>query len=202
MNNVPGTEGYDHAAHWFIECSQALNFHEVCKDFLGYLPSTPARILDVGAGAGQNAAALAELGYSVTAVEPMAKFLTAARTKYSNFPITWLAGSLPALECLKAEKKQFDFILVVGVWHHLNEEEQALAMKRLASLLGCGGQCAITLRNGPPGMGTRVYSTDAGQTIKQAKDYGLECILKLENQPSILGNKEGVKWARLVLQKR
>ncbi len=202
MNKVPGIKGYDRSINGFIEGTQALNFHEVCKDFIDFLPSVAGCVLDAGTGAGQNAAALAEMGYSVTAVEPMAEFLAAARNKYSTLPITWLSGSLPMLECLSSKERQFDFILAVGVWHHLDEAERALAMERFASLLTGGGKCAISLRNGAPGMGTCVYQTDANHTIKQATEWGLKCVFRLEGQPSILKNKDDVKWARLVLQKK
>lgn len=201
MSKIPGTKGYDKFVSCFVESSQSLSFNEVCKDFLDFLPPISGRVLDVGAGAGQNSAALAELGYSVVAVEPMAEFLDAARIKYSDLPITWLSGSLPMIECLGPDQMKFDLILVTGVWHHLNEAERALAMERFASLLNRGGTCALSLRNGPAGMGTHVYPTDASQTVKQAKKWGLECLCKLEDQPSIIRNKDGVTWARLVFQK-
>lgn len=202
MNKVPGTEGYGRTINRFIEGCQALNFYEVCKDFLDFLPPVPGCVLDAGAGVGQNAAALAKMGYSVTAVEPLADFLAAARTKYSGLPINWLMGSLPMLECLTSREKQFDFILVVGVWHHLDERERALAMERLVYLLNSGGKCALSLRNGPAGMGTCVHQTDADYTVKQAKEWGLKCVFRLDDQPSIFSNKENVKWVRLVLLKK
>ncbi|ABV37733.1 methyltransferase type 11 [Shewanella sediminis HAW-EB3] len=201
MSEIPGTKGYGRFVSCFIESSQSLSFNEACKDFIDFLPPISGLVLDVGAGAGQNSAALAELGYSVVAVEPMTEFLDAARIKYSVLPITWLNGSLPMIECLRSDQSKFDLILVIGVWHHLNEAEGALAMKRFASLLNSGGICAFSLRNGPPGMGTHVYQTDANHTVKQAKKLGLECIFMLEDQPSILKNKDDVKWARLVSQK-
>ena len=202
MNETPGTIGYDRFVSCFVETSQSLSFNEVCKDFLEFLPPIPGRVLDAGAGAGQNSAALAELGYSVVAVEPMTDFLDAARIAYSNLPITWLSGSLPKLDCLESDQSKFDLILVIGVWHHLNEAERTQAMERFASLMNSGGICALSLRNGPAGMGSHVYPTDASHTVKQAKKYGLECIFILEDQPSILSNKDDVTWARLVFKKQ
>lgn len=198
MNTVPGTAGYDSAPQRFIARCQALRFEDACQEFIRFLPPAPARVLDVGAGAGQNAAALAALGHVVTAVEPMADFLDAARATYPALPVTWLADSLPALDGVSPG---FDFILVAGVWHHLDDTERAHAMTRLAQLLARGGHCALTLRNGPPGMGTRVHATDAADTLRQAADAGLACVLRLENQPSRLGHKAGVRWARIVLHK-
>lgn len=201
MNRIPGTEGYERSISWFIEICQELNFHEACEAFLKFLPSVPARVLDIGAGAGQNSAALAALGYSVTAVEPMTEFLSAARIKYSNHSIVWLNDSLPTLASLRDEVGQFHFILVAGVWHHLNTAEQVLALRQLARLLSKGGCCALTLRNGPPGLGTCVHSTDSDQTINQAKAFDLRCVLHKKNGASILSNKNDVKWGRIVFQK-
>jgi 2-polyprenyl-3-methyl-5-hydroxy-6-metoxy-1,4-benzoquinol methylase len=198
---ISGTKGYEKYISLFIESCQALSFHDVCNDFLNFLPPTPARILDVGAGAGQNAAALADMGYYVTAVEPMTEFLNAARRQYPHASISWVDDSLPMLRGLDKEDT-FDFILLTGVWHHLNDAQRATAIKRLSSLLKTGGRCALSLRNGPAGLGTCVYPTDVDTTIQTFKVWHFNVILCLKDQPSIINNKESVTWARLVLEKR
>ena len=198
MSSVPGTRGYEASVRDFVEVSQALKFHEVCRDFLEYLPEPPARILDVGAGAGQNAAALARSGYQVTAIEPMAAFRSASQAAYPGLDVTWQEDSLPLLESLN-EQAPFDFILLDGVWHHLQAAERTEALSRLAGLLCSGGKCALSLRNGPAGMGTHVFPTSANETVRQAQATGLTCIFLRENLPSVLPNKEAVRWARIVL---
>ena len=201
MTTVPGTAGYDRSIQQFIASSQALDFAEVCQAFVDYLPPLPGHVLAAGAGAGQNAAAIAKMGHSVVAVEPMPDFLTAARTTYTDLPITWLDDSLPRLEQLGPAPAQFDFILVDGVWHHLDAAARAIAMARFAWLLKPGGRCALSLRHGPAGMGTCIYPTDARCTIQQAQACGLACVFCLENQPSIFSHKQDVTWSRLVLLK-
>ncbi len=52
MDNVPGTQGYERVVAEFVEASQALDFGEVNKDFLEFLPTVASRVLDAGAGAG------------------------------------------------------------------------------------------------------------------------------------------------------
>lgn len=197
-----GTEGYERFIRLFIESSQALSFFEACKDFIAFLPSAPANILDAGSGAGQNAAALAELGFTVTAVEPMPEFLNSAKNTYKNIPIKWLSGSLPHLACLGLVSESFDFVLINGVWHHLDEIEREKSVIYLTSIIKKGGKCAISLRNGPAGMGTQVYPTDVEITVEQFRRYGFKCILNLQNQPSILSYKEHVTWSRIILQKQ
>ena len=207
---IKGVEGYDKFIPLFVESCQSLDFHIVCKDFIPFLPNTGAKVLDAGAGAGQNAAALAELGYNVTAVEPMQAFIDAAKETYQGSTvgtkINWLNGSLPNLDCLGLESSdtadnKFDLVLIEGVWHHLNDIERAQAIVKLSSIINLKGICAISLRNGPAGMGTRVFKTDAEHTIELFKQYGFECVLNLKDQASILPHKEAVKWSRIVVKK-
>ncbi|UUA72073.1 class I SAM-dependent methyltransferase [Cellvibrio sp. QJXJ] len=201
MAMTEGTKGYERFIPLFIESAQTLDFHQSCKDYLHFLPAVPASILDIGSGAGQNAAALAHLGYDVAAVEPMPEFMHAAMYKYEALPVLWMQGSLPELACLESQDTLFDFILIEGVWHHLNEQERAISVARLSAILKLGGRCAISLRNGPAGMGTRVYPTDVFSTIKAFECFGFEVLFCVENQPSIFSFKENVTWSRVVLQR-
>jgi len=202
MIKIPGTRGYEKAIGAFIAASQSLSFSEVNKDFLEFLPTIPGSILDAGAGVGQNAAALSQLGHSVVAVEPFPPFLEMAQSTYKNLGIDWVADSLPRLEKLNGTNSQFDFILVDGVWHHLNEEERKRGMARFSSLMRCGGHCAISLRHGPAGIGTHLFPTNGQDTVDLAYQFGLTAVLHLTNQPSLIKNKHGVIWTRICLKKQ
>jgi 2-polyprenyl-3-methyl-5-hydroxy-6-metoxy-1,4-benzoquinol methylase len=196
---IKGTEGYQNAAQLFIETSRTLDFHKVCEDFIAFLPKPPANVLDVGSGAGQNALALAAMGFNVTAVEPVQTFLEASQETDTTQAVKWLQGNLPHLNCLPLTLEKFDFVLIAAVWHHLDETERELAVLRLSRLIKKGGKCAISLRNGPAGLGSRVFATDAKKTIRQFETLGFQSLLSITNQNSILANKEDVKWARIVL---
>lgn len=198
-----GTEGYENAAQLFIETNRTLDFSKVCADFIAFLPTHPAKVLDVGSGAGQNAIALAALGFKVTAVEPVQSFLEASKEADTTQAVKWLQGDLPHLNCLPLtldkSLEKFDFVLIAAVWHHLDETQRELAVLRLSRLIKKGGKCAISLRNGPAGLGSRVFATDVKQTIRQFENLGFQSLLSITNQNSILANKEDVKWARIVL---
>ena len=196
-----GTAGYERFIPLFIESSQALDFNIVCKDFVDFLPLAHSTVLDLGAGAGQNSAALEKLGFKVTAIEPMKAFLNAAMATYKDTSIEWLHDSLPYLCCLDSHEQSFDFVLIDAVWHHLNETERALAVKKISAVIKTNGRCGISLRNGPAGMGTQVFPTDGNDTINLFERYGFKCIFRRSNQASKLPNKQNVKWTRLVLEK-
>lgn len=201
MGNVPGTQGYAQAIEAFAKASYRLQFERINQDFLSYLPVKPARILDVGAGVGQNSAALAKRGYQVVSVEPLLPFLSLARANFGNLNITWIEDSLPSLSTQLENLVLFDFILVDGVFHHLDETEQKESIAVFHQLLVVGGVCALSLRNGPPGVGTHVFPTNSNALARHAGKMGFEVVLYLENQPSQMKNKPSVTWDRLVLQK-
>lgn len=195
-----GTQGYERFISLFVESSREFDFHVVCSDFKEFLPDTSANVLDVGSGAGQNAAALSMLGHRVTAIEPMSKFLDAAIEYYENLPIRWLLGSLPLLECLD-DDEGFEFVLINGVWHHLDELEREQSVFRISKLMKPGGNCALSLRNGPAGMGTRVFPTSMESTIKLFHANGFRSVFSVKNQPSVVQYKKDVQWSRVVFSK-
>jgi SAM-dependent methyltransferase len=93
----------------------------------GALPSPPARVLEVGAGDGELAAALREAGYDVVAIDPAAD---------------GAAGVDPvALLDLDAPDASFDAAIAVVSLHHVEPLEASCA--RLAAAVRPGGVLAI-----------------------------------------------------------
>ncbi|MEJ5103822.1 class I SAM-dependent methyltransferase [Chryseobacterium sp. MYb328] len=197
---VPGTEGYTAALDKFIEATVSIDFTELHHDFIPFIPKSPSRILDLGAGIGKDSSVLSAMGHSVTAVEPSEALFKAGKKLYPNFGINWIQDALPELKFLSPDVK-FDFILVSGVWHHLSPEEQHFSMIKVSQLLTKKGILALSLRNGPAGVGTHIFPTCTISTIQQAEQTGLKALLTLEKQPSLLPGKEPVIWSRLVFQK-
>ncbi|MEN6595993.1 MAG: class I SAM-dependent methyltransferase [Clostridiaceae bacterium] len=77
-----------------------------------------ARILDIGAGAGEYSLYLARLGYAVTAVELAPANVEAFRTKITpELPITLLQGN--ALDLSLFADGSFDVVLLMGPLYHL-----------------------------------------------------------------------------------
>ena len=198
---VRGISGYSEVAPRFCELSESIDFREIHGCVLHLLPDAGAMVLDVGVGTGRDAAALAAMGHSVVAVEPMARFLTDARAKHPSSMIRWVSGSLPGLRDLPADADQFDFVLCHAVWQHLSDPERAEAIARVATLLKPKGVFALGLRHGPPGGGTHYFPASVAQTVALAATVNLGVELRLKDQPSVLPNKTHVTWTRLAFRK-
>ncbi|MGJ4787455.1 class I SAM-dependent methyltransferase [Leptospira koniambonensis] len=198
---IKGTQGYSNRIEEFIKATSDIDFFDLHKDFLAYIPKEKGTVLDLGAGIGRDASVFSKMGHSVVAVEPLQEFRQAGADLYPSDQIVWVDDSLPSLTKLLEYNNQFDFILSSGVWHHLDEEEQLYSIKRVSELLKLNAIFALSLRNGPAGKGTHVFPTDGKVTTDQGSKFGLKNLLIIENQPSLIKNKEDVTWTRLSFQR-
>lgn len=201
MHKVRGTEGYAEVVEEFIKVTKSISFTELHRPFIQFLPVAPANVLDVGSGIGRDASILSEMGYYVIAVEPTEEFLIEAKKLYGVSNIQWINDSLPHLKLLGEQPNQFDFVLASGVWHHLDELEQKLAMLRIAYLLRPSGVFVMSLRHGRAGAGVNVFPTCGQRTVEEAKEAGLTSLLYLPHQPSLILGKDQVTWTRLAFTK-
>ncbi|WP_408236327.1 MULTISPECIES: class I SAM-dependent methyltransferase [Paraburkholderia] len=162
----------------------------------------PACILDVGAGIGIDAAALAELGHTVVAVEPVDTFRSAGIKLHPSPPIEWLDDSLPDLATLHARRGGFDIVMLSAVWMHLDADERRRAMPNISNLMSSDGTLVMSLRHGPVPRGRRIFHVSAEETVQLANAYGLQAVLKLQTESAQRGNRRmGVTWTRLAFIK-
>src|SRR5688572_10229540 len=98
---VSGTEGYGETAAKLVGPYQTIAFEDVHADVLHLLPSAPCRVLDIGAGTGRDAAALAARGHTVTAVEPTPELRNHSKALHAAWPITWIDDFLPDLDIVR-----------------------------------------------------------------------------------------------------
>lgn len=198
---VKGTKGYAGEVHRFIEVTNAIEFERLHSFFLKHIPLKSSKIMDIGSGSGRDAEMFSNMGHSVVAVEPCLELLNSAKRTYARSNVNWIAGSLPQLKKVEHKRDYFDFILCSAVWHHIDDVERETALAVIASLLKPKGIFALSLRNGPAGVGTHVFPTDAEKTIYSAKFYNLKNLLNESNQPSFIQNKSNVVWSKLVFQR-
>jgi protein-L-isoaspartate O-methyltransferase len=197
---VSGTEGYAEAAEALL--NQSLSFTDVHGLVLHLMPNAPCRVLDIGSGAGQDAASFAEMGHSVVAVEPTDELRIPAMARYASSSIEWLNDSLPDLISLLARAQTFDLVMLSAVWMHLDAPQRRHAMPRVASLIRAGGMMIMSLRRGPVPHGRRMFEVSADETIELAQAQGLDAVLNTRTDSlQEVNRRAGVTWTRLAFVK-
>lgn len=198
MSRPAGTEGYAAAAAVLAEQYESVTFEQVHRNVLHLFPGRPATILDVGAGTGRDAAALARQGHAVVAAEPTAELRLHGQRIHQGEGIEWVDDALPDLPVLRRRGARYDMILLIGVWMHLSEEERATAMATIAGLLAARGRVIMSLRHGPPPAKRRMFIVSAAETIALADRFGLAAIHCSTQEDGL--SRADVYWSFLGLE--
>ena len=198
MARLSGTEGYGETAHLLVEQYEKLTFDEVHGDRVHLFPVAPARVLDIGAGTGRDAAALAALGHSVVAVEPTAEMRDIGQRLHASAAIDWIDDGLPDLAHVRERGETFDLVLLTAVWMHLDADQRERAMPAVASLMRPGGVMKLSLRHGPIPPGRRMFDVSADETTALAGRHGLTVIHRSARKS--LSHAADVQWDVLMFR--
>ncbi|MNC12243.1 putative methyltransferase YcgJ [compost metagenome] len=191
---------YDDNAERLFSDYISLDFKSIFSDVENYIPTSSQKALDVGAGSGRDASALANMGFDVVAVEPSKKMRDLASAYYTSKSISWVEDSLPHLVKLNHLSDEFDLILISAVWMHLCVAEQNESLVTLKRLLSPSGKIIITLRLGPeePDRGINKISTE--DLLNEANKIGLVSSYVTSVKDDSF-NRPQIKWQKVVLTK-
>lgn len=193
------TDGYAEEAEILAVRYESIRFEDVHGDILPLIPPAPKRVIDIGAGTGRDAAALAARGHHVLAVEPTAALRAAGERLHPGLGITWCDDGLPDLATVRAAPGRFDLAFLTAVWMHLDAGERQAAMRALGDLVVPGGRVFMTLRHGPVPPGRRMFDVSAKETITLGAASGFTPIH--EGHRGDMLDRGAVSWTMLVLEK-
>jgi len=178
----------------------SVDFEQVHAAVLPFLPEPGARIADIGAGSGRDARALADRGYSVTAVEPSAAMRRHASLMDRRANLNWIDDQLPDLSRLTASDSRFDFILCSAVLMHISGADLPRAFETFRTLMVPGARLAISVR--PPRSGDRpgVFNDHSlDEIVPAAAGAGLD-LLKAGADVDLL-QRIDVEWSCCVFSR-
>ena len=200
MNDI--LEGYAAAATpELIARFDALSPQDIYAPVIGFLPTAPVKIADIGAGTGRDAAWFAEQGHQVLAIEPVAPLREAGMRLHRCPRITWLDDRLPALARARMHGS-FDLITLCAVWQHIDDDARRCAMTNLGGMTAPGGMVLMSLRHGPGAPDRRVVPVSADETIQAAKRAGFDLVGRTESASVQAENRaNGVSWTWVALKK-
>ncbi|MBF7073409.1 methyltransferase domain-containing protein [Glaciecola sp. MH2013] len=184
---------------------KAEDVHEM---WLSSIPSLNAKegslnALDVGTGVGRDAAYLADVGYSVVAVDKSKPMLDQARQNFPSYSIRWLEDSLPALSEVRKFGIKFDVILLSAVWMHIPLSERRKCIRILSALLASKGKIVFTLRHGVFKDGRIAYPVSIDELRQLSREYGLifslppQALLQKSHADKL--NRKDVSWETVIL---
>ncbi len=177
----------------------ALSFDDVHASWLQYLPEEKGLALDVGAGSGRDARALASAGWTVWAIEPAEEMRNIGKEYTDGLAVEWISDKLPNLGKVQRLEQHYQLILVSAVWMHLNEQERAQSFVSLSEMLAPGGLMVISLRHGPDSEGRNFFQVSADDLEAQARLRGFRCLPTSRANDAY--SREGVWWEVVVLQR-
>ncbi|MBY0519715.1 MAG: class I SAM-dependent methyltransferase [Sphingomonas sp.] len=194
-------EGYAKAATAdFVAAYDGLSPDSIYEHVIDLFPRGNAKIADIGAGTGRDAAWLTNKGHDVLAVEPVRELREAGRALHAAANIKWLDDRLPHLGAM-LNCGTFDLMILCAVWQHLTDEDRAAALPRLATHLAPRGKLIMSLRQGPGAAGRRVFPVSSDATIDIARTCGLRLLRKRDANSVQAGNQSmGVSWTWLAFE--
>lgn len=195
-------EGYEAAATpELITRFDALRPDEIYAPVRDLFPVAAARVADIGAGTGRDAAWFAAQGHRVLAVEPVRALREAAMRLHDAPRIEWLDDRLPELEAAQA-RGPFDLLTMCAVWQHLDDAARPLALAALAAMAAPSGLLVMSLRHGPGALDRQVFPALPDDAICSARRCGLELVRRSEAASVQAGNQAaGVHWTWLALRR-
>lgn len=196
---VSGTEGYAEEADDLLERYERRVFADIHQSVLHLIPKERCKVLDIGAGTGRDAAALAALGHRVLAVEPTEPLRKGAMALHRSSRIEWLDDSLPDLAQVLARQEKFEVVMMTAVWMHLDEQQRRQAMPHVASLVSDGGVLMMSLRHGPVPPGRRMFDVSPKETVQLAGKQNLEPVIDLNKRPDNFGRGD-ISWTKLAFK--
>lgn len=192
-------DGYRCDAEALIAKYEAVASEELFAAVREFLPKTPGRVIDIGAGTGRDAAWFSGQGHRVLAVEPVASFVDAGQKIHAQFSIQWLEDRLPEVARVISLGKCFDLVVINGVWQHLTDQERAVAIPNIARITQPGSRVVLSLRDGPAAALRPAYPVDVKKTVASAAAAGLRCIHQSNAASVQQANRDaGVSWTWLV----
>src|SRR5690606_15311364 len=189
---------YSRHAQRFFEQYQSLRFEDVHCHWLTHLPAQPAFALDIGAGSGRDATALAARGWDVLAVEPAAELRKLGEQATRGQSVQWLDDRLPDLQHVRALSYRFQLILVSAVWMHLPPTQRERAFRILTELLAPGGVLVVTLRHGPGDGERQFFEVNTEELERWARQRALVSVYAGRDEDQL--QRDAVWWETLVFR--
>ena len=160
------------------------------------VPGATREAVDLGCGPGSQSIALAELGFSVTAIDANAQLLEELRDHAGNLPIHTVLHDLCALAACSALPAQVDAAVCLGdIIPHLPSTQCVTTLfKQVSGLLGPHGKFILGFRD----LSIEQQGLDRFIPIRGDNERIMTCFLEYESETVIVHDliyvRQGDGW--------
>ena len=162
----------------------------------GVAPLTTGKALDLGSGPGSQSIALAQLGFSVVAIDANAQLLEELGQHATGLPIRTVQHDLCALATCPALPAQIDAAVCLGdIIPHLPSTECITTLfKQVSALLVPHGQFVLSFRD----LSEERYGLDRFLPIRSDSERIMMCFLEYEPDTVVVHDliyiRQGEGW--------
>ena len=185
---------YDRDAAGFAARYDSVTFDAVHPLLSRYLPAG-GQALDIGAGSGRDARALAAHGLHVTAVEPSSGLRDIGQKR--DPAIRWVDDRLPFLASFAKAADKYDVILCSAVLMLVAPSDLGPSFGTMARLLAPGGRLAVNVRRPMPSEPLNLFTAHSDAAIMAAAGAAdLVCHDRIEIDDAL--GRRSYRWSNFI----
>lgn len=160
------------------------------------VPAATREAVDLGCGPGSQSIALAELGFSVTAIDANAQLLEELRQRAKSLPIRPVLHDLCALATCSMLPAQVDAAICVGdIIPHLPSRDCVTTLfRQVSAMLVSGGKFLLGFRD----LSEELQGLDRFIPIRSDSERIMTCVLEYEPETVVVNDliyvRQGERW--------
>lgn len=194
---------YGEQAKTYAASYMTLKTKDVLPHFIARLAKIekPAQknVLDIACGSGRDAFYMAEMGFTVTAVDGSKEMLSEASRCNGHPSVAYMQDIGPKFNALVRRGQKFDVILVSSFLFHLDQADRKQFYRTLSALAADNCYLHVLLRYGPCRDDRVMFDVPVQELEDFAKEHGFNFTQNAPTKDKL--NREDVHWRAVDLNR-
>jgi len=168
------------------------------KLLLKYIPQK-STIFDIGFGSGRDLDFLHTYGYNVWGIDPSVKFVENIKQRFLNLQEQFFKARIPFDKNRIGLNKEFDAVISIAVWMHLEYVQYADAVASIISVAKDNSTIVISYSEGSRVDDERYFEeVDLNHLTELFKERGFALVEIVKNSDSL--ERDSLTWITVIFQ--